>query len=189
MAFTNKKGTSRRGHSWIGMRMGLGITRDHSTESSPWVKLCEVLLDRLTLSVLVGVVRVDGELFDGTSRHSRAAECGEGCGNSFRSRSELYGASHRLTQPVRLESSSGMPDTCSENFDEADDFRLVPLEWGGHYRNTVGRQSSSRGGIFEKKIACFFLATLRFRRFACPNKSAHKLAIHFFLFGLAECSQ
>ena len=162
------------------MRMGLGITRDHSTESSPWVKLCEVSLDRLTLSVLVGVVRVDGELFDGTSRHSRAAECGEGCGNSFRSRSELYGAS---------ESSRGKPDTRSENFDEADDFRLVPLEWDGHYRNTVGRQSSSQRYLLEKKIACFFLASLRFRRFACPNKSAHKLAIHFFLFGLAECSQ
>ena len=169
--------------------MGLGITRDHGTESSPWVKLCEVLLDRLTLSVLVGVVRVDGELFDGTSRHNRAAKCGEGCGRSFRSRSELYGASHRLTQPVRLESSRGMPDTCSENFDEADDFRLVPLEWDGHYRNTVGRQSSFQRYLLEKKIACFFLASLRFRRFACPNKSAHKLAIHFFPFSFAERSQ
>ena len=174
MAFTNKKGTSRRGHSWIGMRMGLGITRDHSTESSPWVKLCEVLLDRLTLSVLVGVVRVDGELFDG---------------NSFRSRSELYGASHRLTQPVRLESSRGKPDTRSENFDEADDFRLVPLEWDGHYRNTVGRQSSFQRYLLDKKIACFFLASLCFRRFTGPNKGTHKFAIYIPSFSFAECSQ
>ena len=171
------------------MRMGLGITRDHSTESSPWVKLCEVLLDRLTLSVLVGVVCVDGELFDGTSRHSRAAECGEGCVNSFRSRSELYGASHRLTQPVRLESSRGKPDTRSENFDEADDFRLVPLEWDGHYRNTVGRQSSFQRYLLEKKIACFFLASLCFRRFTRPNKGTHKFAIHILPFSLAESCQ
>ena len=168
---------------------GSGYHRDHSTEYSPWVKLCEVLLDRLTLAVLVGVVRVDGELFDGTSHNNRAAECGEGCGNSFRSRSEPFGASHLLTQPARSESSRGKPDTRSENFDGADDFRLVPLEWDGHYRNTVGRQSSFQRYLLEKKIACFFLAFLCFRRFTCPNKGTHKFAIHIPSFSLAECSQ
>ena len=48
---------------------------------------------------------------------------------------------------------------------------------------TVGRQSSLQRHILdEKKIASFVIASLYFRRFACPNKSAHKFAIYVLSF-------
>ncbi len=81
----------------------------------------------------------DGELLEGVDRHSRAAECGKGCGNSFHSGSELYGAAHCLTQPVRSEPARRKPDARSDDFDAPGDFWLVPPEWDGHDRNTVGK--------------------------------------------------
>jgi hypothetical protein len=41
----------------------------------------------------------------------------------------------------------------------------------------------------KKKIACYLLSLLCFPRFACPNKSVHKLAIYFLPFILADRSQ
>ena len=67
----------------------------------------------------------------------------------------------------------------------------IAWEEPSYWTNNMCRQSSLlQKYIFdEKKIVCFVLTALCFRRFACPNKSAHKLAIHFFPFNLAERSQ